>query len=274
MADAAPTPQELPRPRRPRFFWPGGLSARLLTLTILFVAGGGALALPPALASFERQWLLERVRAAETVSRFADIAPGSVTGPRREQLMRGAGVEWVAVQTKDEGLHLVLQGRRSSQTPYFVDLRDQAPAAWLAAPIQTLFGGPGRTVRVRATPRFIAVQFIEVVAPDAELRRELLRYLWRMAVIVALVASTAGLLVYLSLNYFLVRPMQRITYAMERFRADPEDPEARVQLSGRRDEIGRAETELDRMQADLRTALNSRARLAALGEAVAKSITT
>ena len=31
-----------------------------------------------------------------------------------------------------------------------------------------------------------------------------------------------------------------------------------------------AEAELDRMQADLRTALNSRARLAALGEAVAK----
>jgi signal transduction histidine kinase len=57
---------------------------------------------------------------------------------------------------------------------------------------------------------------------------------------------------------------------MERFRADPDDPRARVPLSGRRDEIGRAETELDRMQADLRTALNSRARLAALGEAVAK----
>ncbi len=270
MADAAPTPQELPRPKRPRFFWPGGLSARLLTLTVLFVAGGGALAFPPALASFERQWLLERVRGAETVSRFADIAKSSVGGPQREQLLRGAGVEWVAVQTKDEGLHLVLQGKRSSQTPYFVDLRNGAPAAWLAAPVQTLFGGSGRSVRVRAEPRFISAQFIEVVAPDAELRRELLAYLWRMVVIVALVASTAGVLVYLSLNFFLVRPMQRITNAMERFRADPEDAGAGVQLSGRRDEIGRAEAELDRMQADLRAALSSRARLAALGEAVAK----
>jgi signal transduction histidine kinase len=270
MAETAPTPQELPRPKRPRFFWPGGLSARLLTLTILFVAAGGALAFPPALATFERQWLLERVRAAETVSRFADIARTSVNGPQREQLLRGAGVEWVAIQTKDEGMSLVLEGKRSPQTPYFVDLRDEAPAAWLAAPFQTLFGGSGRSVRVRAEPRFISARFIEIVAPDAELRRELLNYLWRMAMIVALVASTAGILVYLSLNLFLVRPMQRITYAMERFRADPEDPGARVQLSGRRDEIGRAEAELDRMQADLRVALNSRARLAALGEAVAK----
>ena len=270
MADTAPTPQELERPKRPRFFWPGGLSARLLTLTILFVASAGALAFPPALASFERQWLLERVRAAETVSRVADIARTGVNGPQREQLLRGAGVEWVAIQTKDEGLHLVLQGKRTSQTPYFVDLRDDAPAAWLAAPVQTLFGGSGRSVRVRAEPRFIQAQFIEIVAPDAELRRELLNYLWRMVVIVALVATAAGVLVYLSLNYFLVRPMQRITLAMERFRADPEDAEARVTLSGRRDEIGRAEAELARMQADLRAALNSRARLAALGEAVAK----
>ena len=64
--------------------------------------------------------------------------------------------------------------------------------------------------------------------------------------------------------------LDRTTGRATRFRADPEDPRARVELSGRRDEVGRAEVELDRMQADLRAALSSRARLAALGEAVAK----
>src|SRR5204863_7802565 len=64
--------------------------------------------------------------------------------------------------------------------------------------------------------------------------------------------------------------MRRIRLAMERCRADPADPAAHVEPSGRRDEIGRAEAELARMQVDLRAALNSRARLAALGEAVAK----
>jgi signal transduction histidine kinase len=80
----------------------------------------------------------------------------------------------------------------------------------------------------------------------------------------------AGVVVYLSLNLFLVRPMRRITLSMERFRADPDDPRAWATPSRRRDEIGRAENELARMQADLRAALASRARLAALGEAVAK----
>ena len=77
-------------------------------------------------------------------------------------------------------------------------------------------------------------------------------------------------MVYLSLNTFLVRPMRRITLAMERFRARPEDPAARLSPSGRKDEIGRAEVELNRMQEDLLAALRSRARLAMLGEAVAK----
>ncbi|HEX5378829.1 MAG TPA: HAMP domain-containing sensor histidine kinase, partial [Phenylobacterium sp.] len=269
MADAQ-EPQAPERRSGRRFFWPGGLSARLLILTALFVALAGAMILPPALASFEEQWLLDRVRAAELASLATEVAPDRVVSEQlSSQLLTGAGVETVAIQS--EGMRrLVLQGPRRAQAPYLVDLRHQAPGSWLTAPFQTLTGGPGRTVRVIAEPRFRKADFIEVVAPDAELRRELSRYLWQLLLVTLFVAGLAGLLVYLSLNLFLVRPMQRITFAMERFRADPEDPTAHLELSGRRDEIGRAEVELDRMQADVRAALSSRARLAALGEAVAK----
>jgi signal transduction histidine kinase len=269
MADAT-SPQEPPRPNRRRFFWPGGLSARLLILTVLFVAFGGLLVVPPTLAAFEEQWLLDRVRAAELASLATEVAPDRVVSEQlSNQLLAGAGVQWVAIQ--DQGMRrLVLRGPSMARTPYLVDLRDQAPGSWLAAPFQTLSGGDGRMVRVVAEPRFRKADFIEIVAPDAELKRELTTYLVRLIAITLFVSSMAGLLVYLSLNFFLVRPMQRITRAMERFRADPDDPGARVELSGRRDEVGRAEMELDLMQGDLRAALNSRARLAALGEAVAK----
>jgi len=269
MADA-PSPQALPRPSRRRLFWPGGLSARLLILTVLFVALGGALVVPPSLAAFEEQWLLDRIRAAELASLSADLAPNRMVSQQiRDQLLRGAGVTNIAIQT-DGVRRLVLEGKRMPRTPYLVDLRDQAPGSWLGAPFQTLTGGEGRSVRVLAEPRFRKADFVEIVAPDAELKAALARYLRGLLLVMAFVSAMAGLLVYLSLNFFLVRPMQRITRAMERFRADPEDPAARVQVSGRRDEIGRAEAELDQMQADLRAALSSRARLAALGEAVAK----
>ncbi|MET0294270.1 MAG: sensor histidine kinase, partial [Phenylobacterium sp.] len=266
MADA---PMEPPKPHRRRFIWPGGLSARLLILTILFVAFGGLLVVPPALVGFQQQWLLERVRAAEMGALAADIARGQVTLQNRAALLRAAGVERVAIQDEDGVRRLVLGGARVPRTPDLVDLRERASPSWLS-PFRTLSSAPGSRVRVLAEPRQMQVDFIEVVAPDAGLKAELQGYLWRLLLVVAFVSAVTGGLVYLTLNIFLVRPMQRITRAMERFRADPEDPEAHVELSGRRDEVGRAEIELDRMQADLRAALNSRARLAALGEAVAK----
>jgi signal transduction histidine kinase len=271
MADAAPTPQELDRPRRPRFFWPGGLSARLLTLTILFAVLAGVCAVPPALASFEQKWLLDRTRAGELASMTPDVAPNKkVSQQVQSQLLEGAGVMRVAIQT-DGARRAILVGPVLPRDPYVVDLRRQDPLSWLEAPFQTLVSGPEGYVRVIARPGiYRTAEFVEIVAPDAELKRQLVSYLWKLLLVAAVLTSGVGAIVYLSLNIFLVRPMQRITYAMERFRADPEDPEARVPLSGRRDEIGRAEAELDRMQADLRVALNSRARLAALGEAVAK----
>lgn len=269
MADA-PTPQEPPIPERPRFFWPGGLSARLLTLTILFVAFGGALSLPPALAAFEEQWLLDRVRAAELASLAPEVAPDRVVSEQlKTELLRGAGVEIVAISNDKIRSLVFASSERPTRPPYLVDLRGNVGLD-LLAPFRTLFSAPDSRMRVMAAPRFRKADFVEFVAPDAELKKALVGYFWRVVLLIAFVSAMAGVLVYLTLNFFLVRPMQRITYAMERFRADPEDPQARVPLSGRRDEIGRAETELDRMQADLRAALNSRARLAALGEAVAK----
>jgi signal transduction histidine kinase len=253
-----------------RLYWPGGLSARLLVLTALFVSLAGLLVLPPALAAFEEQWLLDRVRAAELASLATEVSPdGKVTRQLSQQLLNGAGVVSVAVQ--EEGMRrLVLAAPRTMRTPYLVDLRSQNPESWLAAPFNTLFGGKGRMVRVIAEPRFRSGEFVEIVTADEPLRQELLGYLARLLAVMVFASLLAGALVYVSLNTFLVRPMQRITRAMERFRADPEDPAARVEPSGRADEIGRAEAELGRMQADLVAALNSRARLAQLGEAVAK----
>lgn len=267
MADA---PTEGPERNRRRLFWPGGLSARLLVLTVVFAALGGAVAIPPAMAAYEKQWLLDRVRAAELASLAPEVAPDRVVSEQlKTKLLEGAGVEIVAVSI-DGARSLVFSAGRPARAPYLVDLRPRATGLALFAPFQTLLGDGGR-VRVMAEPRFrTEADFIEFVATDTELKKALASYLWRLVAIVAGVAALAGLIVYVALNLFLVRPMQRITRAMERFRANPDDPAAVVQLSGRRDEIGRAEVELDLMQADLRVALNSRARLAALGEAVAK----
>ena len=215
-----------------RLFWPGGLSSRLLILTLLFAALAVLLILPLSLAQYEDRWLSDRVRAAELASLAADAAPNQVISDKTaSQLLNGAGVVSVAVQS--EGVRrLVLAAPRMARAPYLVDLREGSTSVF--APFETLFAGQDRMVRVVAHPRFRDVDFVEIVAPDAPLRKELTAYLVRICIIAALICAAFGVLVFLSLNAFFVRPMQRITRAMERFRSDPEDPLAHVHPSGRR----------------------------------------
>jgi signal transduction histidine kinase len=221
----------------------------------------------PSLADFEEARYLDRVRAAELAS--LAVEGRTVSRSLADQLLKGAGVVSVAVQTGGVR-RLEIEAPRLRQTPELVDLRSRDLAEWVAQPFVTLFSGDDRIVRVVAKPTFRDGEFIEILIPDAPLKRELGAYLMRLVWVALFIALVAGAGLYVALNALLVGPIQRLTGAMERFRADPEDPAAHVQASGRRDEIGRAEVELDRMQSDLRTALASRARLAALGEAVAK----
>jgi signal transduction histidine kinase len=265
MADFAPPDEPTVREER-RFLWIQGLSARLLLLTVLIVVTANLLILPPSMAAFEQEWLLDRLRAAELATLVEQTAPGGVVnGNVREALLANAGVMQVAYEIRGER-HL-LQAQRLARVPNLLDLR-RGLSWW--GPFQIMVGTGDRMLRVMARPRFRPGAFIEVVVPAAPLRAELFTQLDRLIGVALFTSVMAGAVVYLALTLFLVRPMQRITRSMERFRENPEDPRARIDPSGRRDEIGRAESELSRMQADLRAALASRARLAALGEAVAK----
>src|SRR3990167_3049019 len=157
-----------------RWLWPGGLSARLLVLTALFVAGAALFVLPATLAAYEEQWLLDRIRAAELASTIAEAAPARrVTAPVRQQLLQQAGVVSVAIQT-DGMRRLILAAPRELRTPYMVDMRNQNPQAGLMAPFQPLFGGEGRLVRIIPESRFRSGEFVDIVTPDAPLREALL----------------------------------------------------------------------------------------------------
>ena len=255
MSAPAPIPADLERTaaaeRARRWLWPGGLSARLLLLTVLFVMLAEALILAPSLASYEEQRLEERVRDAELASLAVEASPDQVVSDTlASQLRAGAGV--VSVRVQSDGISRLLLGPPPTQVPVVIDLRARGFVAWLLQPFEILAGRPQQLVRIVAKPRFRDGDFVEIVVPQARLRSELGRYLLGLIEVTAFIGAVAGILVFLSLNLFLVRPMQRITSSMERFRANPDDPGARIAASHRRDEIGRAEAELDRMQGDHR----------------------
>jgi len=202
------------RPKWRGLSWPGGLSARLLLLTAIFVMLAELLILAPALAAFEVDWLKGRVHDAELASLAVKAAPAGVVSNRMEvELLAGAGVKLVAVST-DGVRRLLLQGPYLTRTPELVDLRQQNFADWLTAPFSTLIRSDPRTLRVVDRLQFSEGDFIEILVDEAPLKSDLTAYMLRVLGVSALVSLIAGVLVYLTLNAFLVRPMQRITRAM------------------------------------------------------------
>ena len=247
---------------------PDGLSARLLLLTVFFTLAVEVLIVAPNASAFHERWLQDRLQAAELASVGVEALPYSaVEDDTAAELMRIGGVQAVAL-TEEGVRRLLLQAPNLPRAPELIDLRRQDTVARLADPWRTLVGHPDRSLRVQARPRYRSGDFIEIVTPAEPLKQELRAFLLNSLLVSLLISVTAGALLYLGLALLVLRPLRRVTRSIEHFAADPESqPDA---PSDRHDEIGRVERELARMQEEVRQSLRSRARLVALGEAVAK----
>lgn len=135
---------------------------------------------------------------------------------------------------------------------------------------ETLLAPRGRVLRVLAEPRFDSGEKIDIVLNEAPLKRAMGAYALQTIGVSTLISLLAGGIVYLVLSFAFVRPMRRLTAAIERFRAHPEDASIPFRRSSRADEIGRAERAAAEMADELRANLRQRERLALLGGAVAR----
>lgn len=253
---------------RLRFHAPDALAWRLLLLTFVFAVVVEILIIAPSAASFHERWLLDRLQSAELASVGVEALPYSaVEDDVAEQLLAIGGVQ--AVVVGNQGVRsLLLRAPNLPRAPELIDLRQHRPLARLMDPWRTLFGHPDRSIRVQARPRYRSGDFIEILAPAEPLKRELRAFLLNSLLTSLFVSLVAGGLLYGGLAFLVLQPLRRVTRSIEHFAEDPEsegDPP-----SDRQDEIGRVERELARMQEEVRHSLRSRARLVALGEAVAK----
>ncbi|NBB51351.1 sensor histidine kinase [Rhizobium sp. CRIBSB] len=245
-----------------------GLSGRLMLLTATFTLIVEALIIGPSAASFHERWLRDRLQAAELASVGVEALPYfEVEDDTARQLLAIGGVQAVTVGEQGVRRRLLL-APSTPRAPDLIDLRDRGLTTWLVDPWRTLFGHPERSLRVQARPRYRSGDYIEIIAPAEPLQIELRTFLLNSLLFSLIISLVAGVMLYAALAFLVLRPLGRVTRSIERFAADPEAPTETP--SARKDEIGRAERELARMQEEVRQSLRSRARLATLGEAVAK----
>lgn len=251
------------------------LSGQLLILTLVFVVIVEVMIVIPRLAADQEDWLTDRVRSAEIASQAVDTATANnVSRATAFQLLRSAGVLYLRLQGGDR--YYMLNPLPDLQIPDEVlDMRDshkdlRHDLAYMWAPWETLMGKPDRLIHLIAKPRVRSGDMIEIVVRAAPLKTWLQSSLIGMLRMSLSISLAAGILVFAALSAFIVRPIRKLTDGIAAFRTNPEDPSATPKLSGRRDEIGHIERELASMQEQVRQALRSRARLAALGQAVSK----
>jgi signal transduction histidine kinase len=246
------------------------LPGQLLLVTMGLIFAGLALVYFPATASFRLQWMSDRAEAAHLAALAADVAPGGALGEDEVRALL-MGADAIAVSRVREGMNeLVLYSGPIEAQLVESDLRKASWMTHIADTVDVLFAPPGRLLRIRAEPMGAPGETIDVIVREAPLQAAVHDFSRRLLLYAGIGAILAGAVIYAALFYLFVRPMRRLAGAMVRFRRDPDDPARIIHPSGARNEIGRAEAELARMQADIRQALHQRERLAALGGAVAK----
>lgn len=262
-SDKRPVPKRVSR-------YVAGLSTKLLLLTIVFVMVAEVFVFVPSVSNFRRQWLMERMAAAQIASLAAEAAPGGqLPSTLRDELLDSARVKAISVKRQDARV-LIIEMDMPAEVNATYDLRNASWLTLITDALMVYVAPDDNVIRVIGEPGFDPGETIDVVMEEGPLKTAMLGYGFDILGLSILISIITAALVYLALDWLLVRPMTKLTWNMVRFAEQPEDPSRIIAPSSRRDEIGTAERELSAMQHELSETLSQKTRLAALGLAVSK----
>jgi signal transduction histidine kinase len=248
----------------------GSLSARLLVFTAVFVMLAEVLIYAPSIARYRWTYFEDHIASGHLAALALEATPDNNVSPDLErELLRHVGAHGVVLQ-RAMSKALVLSDSMPPEVDVMVNLERGSFIDNIVDAFVTLAQTGNRVIRVRGPSPQEPNIIVEVILDEAPLRHEMYEFSGRILGLSIVISLIAGALVYITLHWLMVRPMRRLTESMIAFREHPEDPTRMTKPSRRRDEIGLAEREFAVLQSRLRAALGHRARLATLGEAVAK----
>jgi len=247
-----------------------GLSGKVLVMTIIFVLIGEVLIFLPSIANFRITWLKSRVAVAEVAALAVEAAQDNqISNMLKKELLRGAEVKIIALN-KGSSRHLMLQADGDLMIEEKFDLRERQWIMPMVDAFAVLFRTKDRLIGITDHPPKMTGTDIEIALSEKPLRDAMLTFSVNILSLSIFLSFIVAAMVFLALNYVLVRPLRKFTLNMLRFADDPEDQSRIISPDDRQDEIGIAQRELKHMQVQLSTTLHQKSRLAALGLAVSK----
>ncbi|WP_230532664.1 sensor histidine kinase [Microvirga roseola] len=259
---------ERPPSLRERLSGRFGLSARLLLLTIVFIMIAEVLIYVPSIANFRMTWLGDRLAAAKIAAMVLDAAPEENLSEELElRLLQGVGARAIAIRGGGRR-SLLTTGDMPPEVAKTIDLREVDRIDLVVDAFETLFDPADRPIRV--VGHGMGVDFVELVLDQRPLRAAMLDFSRNILFLSLFISALTAGLVYLTLQWVIVRPVQRLTGNIAEFSSNPEDASRVIRPTDRADEIGMAEQALARMETTLADELRQKRRLAQLGLAVSK----
>jgi len=257
-----------PHPRMPGLLQ--SLSARLLVLTVFFIMLSEILIFAPSAGRFRVTYLEERIQAGHLAILALMATPDNMVSEDLATELLFQADAYVIGLKRPDGSKLMLDAAPPPAIDASYDLRDRGFFMLIGDAFETLAQSRNRILRIVAPSAKHPQAIVEVVIDEAPMRAALIDYSSRILVLSVIISLVTAALVYLSLQWLMVRPLRRLTESMMFFRDHPEDMSIAVEATRRRDEIGVAQRELADMQGKVRDSLQQQTRLAALGIAVTK----
>jgi len=248
-----------------------GLSIKLIATIIGVILLVEIVIYLPSLASFRANWLDDRLRVGVVAARVLDAVPDVMAVPQNltDRLLTSAGANAIVYRREGQSSLIELADPVTFDVVVTADMRQRDMPTLILAAVESLFAGPGRTLRIVGEGD-VDESLVELLMPERPLRQDMLQYSREIVLVSLIIAALTAVALYLLASYLFIIPVRRLTANMLAFRQAPENAALIITPSQRRDEIGIVERELAVMESDLFSMLRQRRHLADLGLAVAK----
>ncbi|HEY2872019.1 MAG TPA: HAMP domain-containing sensor histidine kinase [Reyranella sp.] len=244
-----------------------GLSWRILGLVVIAVMTAELLLFLPSIARYRLVYLEQLIESGTLAALALDATPDNmVTEGVKRALLNHARVDAVVLVEPNKPRRALLNIPPRPDMPTF-NLKERGALGLIWDALSAMSRDGAYYTRVGGESMRLPKAMVWIVVDELPMRIAMYDYTVRVLVLSIIIALFTAALLYLTLRWLVIRPLQDLSADMVSFRRDPEEASRNRPPSTRNDEIGVVDREFQNLQRELRASLRQKSRLAEVGAA-------